>query len=161
MSKTQIKVADEVWIATALLQRENPKQASFSIEEIVKRSAREGLVRPQRPGVYVHAIQHCVANRPPNPGRYRMLFETPDGRRRLYRRGDPYHPAREGAKITPSPQELPERYRSLIDWYERWSESTARHASESDPLLALAGSGRDLWRSEHADDYVKRLREGW
>ena len=161
MSKIQVKVADEVWIATALLQRENPKQASFSIEEIVKRAAREGLVRPQRPGVYVHTVQHCVANRPPNPGRYRMLFETTAGRRRLFRRGDPYHPAREGAKITPSPQELPDRYCSLIEWYERWSEKTARHASESDPLLALAGSGRDLWKSEHADEYVKRLREGW
>ena len=160
-SRVQIKVADEVWIAAALLQRENPRRASFSIEEIVHRAARENLVRPQRPGVYVHAVQHCVANRPPNPGRYRMLFETPNGQRRLYRRGDPYHPAREGAKIKPLPEDLPDRYRSLIEWYERWSESMARKASESDPLLALAGSGRDLWRSEHADDYVKRLREGW
>ena len=102
-SKVEVKVADEVWVATALLHRENPKRSSFSIEEIVDRAAREGLVKPQRPGVYVHAVQHCVANRPPNPGRYRMLFETPDGYRRLYRRGDPYHPAREGAK-TPSPR---------------------------------------------------------
>jgi hypothetical protein len=30
-----------------------------------------------------------------------------------------------------------------------------------DPLLALAGSGRDLWSDEHADEYVRRLREGW
>jgi hypothetical protein len=90
-----------------------------------------------------------------------MLFETPNGQRRLYRRGDPYHPAREGAKIKPLPEDLPDRYRSLIEWYERWSENMTRQASESDPLLALAGSGRDLWRAEHADDYVKRLREGW
>ena len=90
-----------------------------------------------------------------------MLFETPDGRRRLYRRGDPYHSGREGAKITPMSEELPDRYRELIDWYHKWAERTARRASESDPLLALAGSGRDLWRSEHADDYVKRLREDW
>src|SRR3974390_2636133 len=108
-SEVQVKVADEVWIATALLHREHPRRTSFSVEEIVNRAAQEGLVRPQRPGVYVHAVQHCVANRPPNPGRYRMLFETSDGRRRLYRRGDPYHPAREGAKVTPSPEELPHR----------------------------------------------------
>jgi hypothetical protein len=31
----------------------------------------------------------------------------------------------------------------------------------SDPLLALYGSGRKLWADEHADEYVKRLREGW
>lgn len=44
---------------------------------------------------------------------------------------------------------------------EKRSEKMARHAPQSDPLLALAGSGRSLWRSEHADEYVKRLREGW
>jgi hypothetical protein len=161
MSKIQIKVADEVWVATALLQRENPRRPSFSVEEIVDRAAREGLVRPQRPGVYVHALQHCVANRPPNPGRYRMLLETPEGQRRLFRKGDPYHAAREGAKTKPSTEELPDRYRNLVTWYDDWAERTARLASERDPLLALAGSGRNLWRSEHADEYVKRLREGW
>jgi hypothetical protein len=30
-----------------------------------------------------------------------------------------------------------------------------------DPLLALRGSGKRLWADEHADDYVRRLREGW
>jgi hypothetical protein len=29
----------------------------------------------------------------------------------------------------------------------------------SDPLLALRGSGREVWADEHADDYVRRLRE--
>lgn len=161
ISKLQVKVADEVWIAAALLQRENPKRNSFSTDEIVDRAMREGLVKPQRPGVYVHVVQHCVANRAPNPGRYRMLFETPDGLRRLFRKGDPYHPAREGAKIKPSPEELPDQYRALLSWYDDWSERASRRAADNDPLLALAGSGRDLWRSEHADEYVKRLRESW
>jgi hypothetical protein len=30
-----------------------------------------------------------------------------------------------------------------------------------DPLLALRGSGKDLWADEHADEYIRRLREGW
>jgi hypothetical protein len=30
-----------------------------------------------------------------------------------------------------------------------------------DPLLQLYGSGRNLWASEHADEYVRRIREGW
>ena len=34
-------------------------------------------------------------------------------------------------------------------------------AVESDPLLMLVGSGKDLWATEPADDYVRRLREGW
>jgi len=56
---------------------------------------------------------------------------------------------------------LPERYRELIDWYEHWSDRATRGASKADPLLELVGSGRDLWAGEHADDYVRRLREGW
>jgi hypothetical protein len=27
-------------------------------------------------------------------------------------------------------------------------------------LMALRGSGKALWACEHADDYVRRLREG-
>jgi len=30
-----------------------------------------------------------------------------------------------------------------------------------DPLLALRGSGKYTWADEHADDYIRRLREGW
>jgi hypothetical protein len=25
----------------------------------------------------------------------------------------------------------------------------------------LKGSGRDLWKDEHSDEYVNRLRQGW
>jgi hypothetical protein len=32
---------------------------------------------------------------------------------------------------------------------------------KNDPLLSLKGSGRELWRDEHPDEYVRRLREGW
>lgn len=30
-----------------------------------------------------------------------------------------------------------------------------------DPLLSLRESGKQLWANEPADDYVRRLREGW
>jgi hypothetical protein len=155
-----VKVADEVWIGTAMLHREHPAQADFSIDEIVSRVRKEGIQNPLRPGVYVHVVQHCVANRAPNPGRYRMLFETGEGRRRLYRSGDPYDPGR-GGKITPSPEDLPEAYHDLLDWYRDWSRPDTDSVHQSDPLLALWGSGRELWSDEHADDYVRRLREGW
>ncbi len=157
----KIKVADEVWIVTALLHQEQPAQPDFSIEEIVERARRETIAGPLRPGVYVHVVQHCVANRPPNPGRYRMLFETAEGRRRLFRRGDTYHPAREGAKTTPRPEEMPYGYSSLLAWYRDWGLSLANSTSKSDPLIALLGSGKRLWAGEHADDYIRRLREGW
>lgn len=161
LSKPRIKVADEVWIATALLHQEHPGRSDFTVEEIVQRAEREGLAGGIRPGVYVHVVQHCVANRPPNPGRYRMLFETSPGRRRLYRNGDAYHSAREGAKMTPNLQEVPSGYERLLAWYRDWSSARAESARVTDPLLSLLGSGRQLWADEHADEYVTRLREGW
>jgi hypothetical protein len=156
-----IKVADEVWIATALLHRENPAASDFSIEEINDRARREGIHEPLRPGVYVHIISHCVANRAPNPGRYRMLFETSEGRRRLFRLGDAYHPAREGSKTAPALEDLPEKYGQLLQWYEKWCAEASRKLLETDPLLESQGSGKHLWTDEPADEYVRRLREGW
>lgn len=158
---SQIKVADEVWVAAALLHREHSTAKDFSIEEIVERARREGLHEPLRPGVYVHVVQHCVANRPPNPGRYRVLLETSEGRRRLYREGDSFHPGREGGKITPDVAEIPPDYADLLDWYRNWSEQAERAMLEDDPLLAAMGSGRRIWADEPADEYVRRLREGW
>jgi len=160
-ARHELKVADEVWIATALLHRENADQADFSVAEIVERARREGLTPELRPGVYVHAVLHCVANRPPNPGRYRMLFETAPNRRRLYRPGDPADEKRRGAKMTPSRAGIPPRYHPLLDWYERDYAPHREIRPEADPLLALRGSGRELWADEHADQYVRRLREGW
>ncbi|MGH9342393.1 MAG: hypothetical protein ACRD19_01310, partial [Terriglobia bacterium] len=90
---------------------------------------------------------------------YRMLVETAEGRRRLFRRGDAYHPAREGAKITPDLDDMPHGYSGLVAWYKDWSLSLAN--SKTDPLIDLLGSGRQLWAGEHADDYIRRLREGW
>lgn len=160
-TRSTIKVADEVWVATALLHREHPERSDFTVEEIVERAKKEERNIPFRPGVYVHVVQHCVANRAPNPGRYRMLFETGPGRRRLFRKGDSYHPEREGAKITPQQEDMPYGYDGLLNWYNDWSAQAGRVTEESDPLLALRGSGKKLWADEHADEYVRRLREGW
>src|SRR3990170_4571814 len=117
-SRRSVRVADEVWIATALLHRDHPDREDFAVSEIVERARKEALTSQLRPGVYVHAVQHCVANRPPNPGRYRMLVETGKNRRRLYRPGDPCDPRREGARIVPGRDDIPAKYHPLLDWYE-------------------------------------------
>jgi hypothetical protein len=96
-----------------------------------------------------------------------MLYETGTGRRRLFRPGDDYHPEREGpperrgTRITPRREDIPERYRYLLDWYETGSGSSADHGDERDPILALIGLGKVISNGEHPDDYVRRLREDW
>ncbi|MBM3818392.1 MAG: hypothetical protein FJW14_05155 [Acidimicrobiia bacterium] len=156
-----VSVADEVWIAAALLHRELPDREDFSVQEIVARAEREGIHRPLRPGVYVHALQHCVANRPPNPGRYRMLWATGKSTRRLLRPTDEAHPARAGAKIVPSRPAIPSRYHVLLEWYEREYAPAYVPRHPLDALLDLSGLGKEVWTGVDPDAYVRQLREGW
>jgi len=109
-----ILVADEAWLATALLHREHPDAADFSLGEIRDRALQE--FHDNRPGVWQHIVSHCVASNRPSPAQYRMLHGTARGRRRLYRPGDPVHPERKG-KIHPEKRDIPDRYRNLVDWY--------------------------------------------
>jgi hypothetical protein len=115
----KIKVADEVWIATALLHREQPDRGAFSVAEIVDRAHAEHLTDTLRPGVQIHGYVHCVANKRPSPGNYRMLYATRDGSRRLFREGDDFHPYREGGKMIPRREDVPAEYTGLLEWYEK------------------------------------------
>ncbi len=156
-----IRVADEVWIAAALLHREHPERNDFTVQEIVERARLEGLGPGLRPGVQVHAYMHCVANTDPNPGRYRMLYATGSNTRRLYRPTDPANPKRTG-KFKPRRDQVPECCHELLDWYEReYCQRALASLAEPDLLDELRGSGREIWRDEDPDEYVRRLREDW
>ena len=162
MAAHRIRVADEVWIATALLHREHGDREDFSIAEIVERAQRENLTESVllRPGVRTHAAQHCVASKPASPGRYRMLAETSRGRRRLYSSLDRPHRDRVSGKFLPRREEIPEEYHHLLDWYREHFD-VKRSDSAEDPILSLRGLGRELWDGQNPDDYVRRLRERW
>lgn len=154
-----VKVADEVWIATALLHREQPKRQDFTVQEIVDRAARERVHDSLRPGVAIHAYQHCVATLAPNTARYRMLTATGKNKRRIFRPGDEHHPDREGGKITPKKEEIPEEYWPLVDWYASRFGKALKESLSADPLLAMKGMWKGLWKDEKPDAYVRRLRE--
>ena len=155
----KVRVADEVWIATALLHRRHPDRDDFAVGEIVRQAEIERVADgPLRTGVQSHVYQHCVANKAPDSGRYRMLFETSKGRRRLFRPGDPCHPRRNAGKDVPRDDEIPPTYRKLVDWYRNEYAGGGRDA---DPILSLRGLGKAIWADEDPDAYVERLREGW
>lgn len=157
---TKVRLSDEAWIVTALLHRENPDRADFTISEIVERAKREGVCGELRPGFRAHVTSHCVANRPPSPGKGRMLYATGKHTRRLFLPGDDSHPERLGSGSLPHRANVPSAYQELLDWYQNYAASHQTRGDE-DPLLALYGSGKDLWADEKPDDYVRRLREGW
>jgi hypothetical protein len=156
---TEVKVADEVFLIAAILHRENPSREEFTISEIVERAEREKIHGQLRPGVRVHATLHCVANRPPNPGRYQMLYATGESTRRLLLSGDDVNPDRIGAKKFPSLEEVPEKYHELIEWAKkRYASRQAQRPRWLGGILELRMLGKELWRGEDPDEYVARLR---
>jgi hypothetical protein len=110
-----VSCAVEVFLAAALLHKEQPGRPDFTIQEIVKRAARENITGEMRSGVNVHASQHCVANKAPNPSKHRMLFATGKHTRRLLLPSDAVHTDRTG-KIFPEAGEIPDEYQSLLEW---------------------------------------------
>jgi len=88
-----------------------------------------------------------------------MLYETTRGRRRLFRNSDQGHPRREG-KITPKPDEIPEPYRYLLDWYKTEFAQSQKEDWLSG-IFEMAGAGKDLYAGTDPDAYVRQLREGW
>ena len=179
-SLTEVTCAAEVFIAAALLHREQPGREDFTIQEIVNRAAKENVAGELRSGVSVHTSQHCVANRPPNPGKHRMLFATSKHTRRLLLPTDEVHPGRTG-KMFPDADEIPEKYLSLLDWAKRRYEqgadlsATCRVLAADDSavsgpqtprrwlesLFELEGLGKDYWKNIDPDEFVRKLREGW
>jgi hypothetical protein len=177
ISATTLRIADGVWIATALLHNEYPERRDFTEAEIQAKFVAEGLPRGQHSNTLpAHISSHCVANRPRSRkrsdptklqgGAYRILYETRSGFRRLFLPSDDVHPdrwqSRKRSKYLPVKEQIPDRYWGLLDWYAAWSTQTPPplpiNDIEKDPLLLLRGSGRHIWADEHADEYVERLR---
>jgi hypothetical protein len=82
-----------------------------------------------------------------------MLVKMGRGVQRLFREGDEFHPDRAEGPTHPSPENLPKKYKSLLDWYLRvyscvWTDLSG--------LLALVGIGASGLHdvSENHDKYV-------
>jgi hypothetical protein len=144
LPRIELKVADQVWIATALLHREHPQRSDFSKREIAQRAKSEYPEGASRPGISQHISTHCVASVPPSPAKYRMLTRSARGRRHLFRFGDEFHPQRSDGKTVPMREDLPEKYHELLDWYEteydrpRNAAKTERGAT-AETLMKLMG----------------------
>ena len=160
-TKMDIKVADELFVAVALLQREHPEKEAFSVQEILKRAKEENLAGSLRPGLKVHAYSHAVANLPAHGGKYRILYKISNGKLRLLQAGDDVHPDRT-QKIWPNPEEVPERYRPLIAWAQKqYAQQKSQRGRWLDGIFQMKGLGKKLWAGQDADAYVNQLRKDW
>ena len=89
-----------------------------------------------------------------------MLYATGERTRRLLHSGDEAHP-RTG-KIWPNPEDLPPGYHELIEWVkQQYGKKIQRHTRWLDGIFQMRGLGRELWRGEDPDEYVRKLRENW
>jgi len=155
-----IAAADLVWIATASLQREKPARTGFSHDEIRQRVyALEPAQGFPDVTIRTHITTHCVANKKPDPGKHRKLYLNADGTYRLYRPGDPTDPGRKDGKTLPDPNRIPAKYHDLLEWYRNSSESPT---PEKDPILALQGVGKELWRElGGGEKFILDFRANW
>ena len=156
----RIKAADLVWIATASLSREHPDRSGFAHEEILRRV---NDLEPDHgfPPVTIrtHISIHCVANKPPNPMKHRKLYLNADGTYRLFRQGDSSDPGRRNGKVEPEANSIPEKYRPLVVWYRQVRPAAV---PKEDPLLALRGLGKELWRElGGGEKFIRELRANW
>lgn len=166
-AKEHIKVADELFLILALLHREHPDEEAFPMGQILERARQEGLgtSRSDQKSLRVHAYEHAAANMPPGRqgGRYRIAFRQEDGRIRLLQPTDYVHPGRH-QKIYPDENEIPERYRELLEWAKRRWKSVNVPTKQSGwlkGLQGLRGLGKSAWAGIDPDKYVEELREDW
>lgn len=154
----RVLLADACWLAVASLHHKHPDSPGFSAAEILQKLRQLSLGDYLPSSVHAHLYQHCVANVEPSSGRYRMLTRLPDGALRLFRPGDYAHPKRRG-KVRPAREAIPREYQGLVDWYDEVYAPSA--GEQEDPVLAMRGVGKELWRDVSGDAFVASLREGW
>jgi len=116
-NEISLTTANAVWIATALLHSENDENKTFACKEIFQKVRDQNLVQTEDVTVFAHISTHCVANTKPWPNVHRKLLRVATGRYRLYKPGDDFHPSRKNGQSAPLADEVPPKYRNLIDWY--------------------------------------------
>lgn len=155
-----LKVADAVWIATALLHDSHPEAAGFSPSAIREEVLRRHFTDKDQKTIYQHIVQHLVATKPKDPNSRKMLTEIENGLRRLYIPGDPFHPSKQNGRSVPKAEDLPRNLLKWLAWYETWSRNHSPKrppARAVDPMEALEGT----WTFGDGDTYLREMREGW
>ena len=138
-----LKVADEVWISTALLHRKLPDRRDFSVGEIVAQAdAERATGAPLRPGVQVSRLSALRGQQGSQSGALPHVGRDVEGAPAACSApGTPATRVVSGARRRRAEDELPPEYRELLSWYRRdYVGDDSRR--EVDPILALRGAGR-------------------
>lgn len=156
-------IPTRIWIGASLLHRDGLEE--FTGPRLIEKVRSLPFNQTEKSTLYAMLSQHVTANRPPTSFRLRYLLRLPSAERtlhlRLYRPGDECHPDRIHGKVSPAPDELPEPYRDLHEWYWQTYVPTRSPASAPDPILALRGLGKEVWQSLGGTKFIDELRADW
>ena len=151
-------IADTIWLATALLEKQNPRAHGIGYDTILKKVSE--LDPSLRPGsVHAHLSAHCIASKRASPATLRILTENSDGTLRLFRFGDPYHVSRRVGRTQPKPHAIPMKYHYLLRPEDEHAQPVY-FSPEEDPILALAGVGKEMWkRLGGGEAFIRAIRD--
>ena len=134
-NNSELSVANLIWIAVALLHTENKEKDVFQVKQIFQKAKDLGLSHAADETLMMHISLHCVANAKAQPNTHKKLSRIASGWYRLYRPDDPHDPSREKGRTAPLAEEIPEKYRYLIEWYNNeYSKKQSSFAQESKDL---------------------------
>ena len=158
--ETRLSIADTIWLAAALLHEANPKSEGFDHQTLLKKVAElDSTLNPR--SISTHLSTHCVATKKANPATLRILTENPDGSLRLFRAGDPFHATRRSGRTAPKYRSLPDAYKDLLRaYYTDESSAPEPKSPQEDPILAISGVGREMWKKLGGGEvFIRALRE--
>lgn len=154
---TKLTTANGVWIATALLHKENPDRQSFQTREIIQKVKDLNIQNASDATLSVHVSHHCVASGKASPDTHRKLTRVQNGWYVLFQLGDPFHPSRNRGRIEPLSEMVPTEYRHLLDWYK--NEYCENEVTDSPIIPAEAKFARVEQNSVKFPDEVKNVLE--
>ena len=134
--KKSITTPTVVWLATAILHRDNPQSDAFSAKEIFNKVKQLDLLSVSDSTINMHITSHCVASGKESPDRHRKLTRVRPGWYRLFREGDSFHETRSTGQTVPLAEMLPLRFKDVIDWYHREYNVTTVSKSLTEPITS-------------------------
>jgi hypothetical protein len=152
-------IADTIWVAASLLHHFDSDRDGFDHATLLRKVLElDPSLNPR--SVSTHLSTHCVASKKADPSNHRILTENPDGTLQLYRPGDLCHPSRTDGRT--QPKVLPEQYRWLLQPDVRKPANGGSRDVSEDPILALRGVGKEMWRSLGGGEaFLHALRQEW
>ena len=143
----------EVYLAAKQLHMEG--RDSFNSNDLQKKIA--DMFDDRRSGITTHINSSCNASAPKNHATIYNYLVRMDGKIRLFRAGDEYHPSREGAPNKPNIDDVPSEYWPL--WADLEDEAPTQFQGFTEEHFGLFQVSEKTYRQ--GDAIGERFKSKW